>query len=67
VSESVPEDPVLKGRIFAQLSAICPPRTIFTTDTSTLLPSMFAAATGRPAQFAAFHFHTYVWDSTQTW
>ena len=63
VSESVPEDPVLKGRIFAQFNAICPPRTIFTTDTSTLLPSMFAAATGRPAHFAAFHFHTYVWDS----
>ena len=63
LSESVPEDPVLKGRVFAQFNAICPPRTIFTTDTSTLLPSMFAEATGRPAQFAAFHFHTYVWDS----
>jgi len=32
-------------------NAICPPRTIFTTDTSTLLPSMFATATGRPAQY----------------
>lgn len=63
LSESVPEDPDLKGRVFAQFNAICPPRTIFTTDTSTLLPSMFASATGRPAQFAAFHFHTYVWDS----
>lgn len=63
LSESVPEDPELKGRVFARFHAICPPRTIFTTDTSTLLPSMFAAATGRPAQFAAFHFHTYVWDA----
>jgi 3-hydroxybutyryl-CoA dehydrogenase len=63
LSESVPEDPDLKGRVFAQFNAICPPRTIFTTDTSTLLPSMFASATGRPALFAAFHFHTYVWDS----
>jgi len=65
LSESVPEDPVLKGHVFAQFNAICPPRTIFTTDTSTLLPSMFAEATGRPAQFAAFHFHTYVWDSNR--
>jgi len=24
---------------------------------------MFAQATGRPGQFAALHFHTYVWDS----
>jgi 3-hydroxybutyryl-CoA dehydrogenase len=63
LSESVPEDPDLKARVFAQFNTICPPHTIFTTDTSTLLPSMFASATGRPAQFAAFHFHQYVWDS----
>ncbi|MDM8517888.1 3-hydroxyacyl-CoA dehydrogenase [Desulfobacterales bacterium HSG16] len=57
VSESVPEDPELKGRIFAQFNKICPSRTIFTTNTSYLLPSMFAEATGRPDQFLAFHFH----------
>lgn len=63
VSESIPEDPGLKARVFAQFNQICPPHTVFTTNTSTLIPSMFAEATGRPAQFAAFHFHTYVWDS----
>ncbi len=63
VSESVPEDPELKGRVFAQFHALCPPHTIFTTNTSSLIPSMFAAATGRPAQFAALHFHQTVWDS----
>jgi 3-hydroxybutyryl-CoA dehydrogenase len=52
VSESVPEDPALKGRVFAQFNALCPSRTIFTTNTSSLLPSMFAAATGRPDRFA---------------
>ena len=57
VSESVPEDPKLKGQVFARLNEICPARTIFTTNTSTLLPSMFAPATGRPDRFAAFHFH----------
>lgn len=63
LSESVPEDPDLKAKVFAQFNKICPPRTIFTTDTSTLLPSMYASATGRPGQFAALHFHQYVWDS----
>jgi 3-hydroxybutyryl-CoA dehydrogenase len=63
VSESVPEDPALKAKVFAQFHKVCPPHTIFTTNTSTLIPSMFADATGRPGQFAALHFHTYVWDS----
>jgi 3-hydroxybutyryl-CoA dehydrogenase len=57
VSESIPEDPKLKGQVFGKLNAICPERTIFTTNTSTLLPSMFAADTGRPERFAALHFH----------
>ncbi len=63
ISESVPEDPQLKGRILGQFHALCPPRTVFTTNTSTLVPSQFAAATGRPAQFAALHFHSPVWLS----
>lgn len=63
VSESVPEDPQLKGQVFAQFNRLCPEHTIFTTNTSTLVPSMFAAATGRPDRFAALHFHGYVWVS----
>jgi 3-hydroxybutyryl-CoA dehydrogenase len=63
VSESVPEDPALKGRVLGQFDALCPARTIFTTNTSTLLPSMFAAATGRPDRVAALHFHPPVWSS----
>ncbi len=57
VSESVPEDPVLKSNVFAQFNKICPPHAIFTTNTSSLVPSMLAEATGRPDKFAAFHFH----------
>ncbi len=57
VSESVPEDPKLKARVFAQFNDLCPARTVFTTNTSSLVPSMFAEATGRPDRFAAFHFH----------
>jgi 3-hydroxybutyryl-CoA dehydrogenase len=62
VSESVPEDPALKGRVLGQFNAWCPERAIFTTNASTLLPSMFAAATGRPDRFAALHFHNPVWS-----
>lgn len=57
VTESIPEDPKLKGGIFARFNRLCPARTIFTTNASTLLPSMFAAATGRPDRFLALHFH----------
>ena len=57
ISESVIEDPELKGKVFARFNAICPAHTLFTTNTSTLLPSMFAAATGRPDKFAALHFY----------
>jgi 3-hydroxybutyryl-CoA dehydrogenase len=57
VSESVPEDPALKGRVFSTFNRLCPARTVFTTNTSSLVPSMFAEATGRPDRFLAFHFH----------
>ncbi|MCB0911139.1 MAG: 3-hydroxyacyl-CoA dehydrogenase [Propionibacteriaceae bacterium] len=63
VSESVPEDPELKGRVFAELDRHCPERTIFATNTSSLLPSMFADASGRPDRFAALHFHQPVWSA----
>jgi len=61
VSESVPEDPELKGRVFAELDRLCPERTVFTTNASSLTPSMLAGATGRPDRFAALHFHQPVW------
>ncbi|SFG70716.1 3-hydroxyacyl-CoA dehydrogenase [Desulfotomaculum arcticum] len=57
INESVPEDPDLKGKIFARFNKLCPERTIFTTNTSLLLPSMFAQACGRPEKLCALHFH----------
>ncbi len=57
ISESVPEDPTLKQQVFSQFNEICPEHTIFTTNSSTLVPSMIAEATGRPDRFAALHFH----------
>ena len=57
LNESVPEKPDLKIKIFSQFNKLCPERTIFTTNTSTLLPSKIADATGRPEKFIALHFH----------
>jgi len=61
LSESVPEDPKLKGEVLGHFDKLCPPHTIFTTNSSTLVPSQYAEATGRPAQFCALHFHPPVW------
>jgi len=61
ISEAVPEDPKLKGEVFAEFHPLCPPRTIFMTNTSTLLPSQFAKATGRPDRLIALHFHLPAW------
>jgi 3-hydroxybutyryl-CoA dehydrogenase len=57
VSESVPEDPALKAKIFSDFNALCPQHAIFTTNTSSLVPSQIAKETGRPDRFLAFHFH----------
>ncbi len=61
LSEAVPEDPDLKGRVLAACNAACPPRTIFMTNTSTLVPSQFAEASGRADRLLALHFHLPVW------
>ena len=61
LSEAVPEDPDLKGRVLAEFNAACPPRTVFMTNTSTLVPSQFAEASGRPERLLALHFHLPVW------
>ncbi len=57
VSESVTEDLELKKKVWAQFGELCPSGTIFTTNTSYLIPSLFAQETGRPNLFCALHFH----------
>jgi 3-hydroxybutyryl-CoA dehydrogenase len=57
VSESVTEDLDLKRQIWAQFGKLVPARAILTTNSSVILPSEFAAASGRPEQFLAWHFH----------
>ncbi len=55
LSESVLENPSLKKELFEKFNKLCPEHTIFTTNTSTLLPSKLAESTGRPERFLAFH------------
>jgi 3-hydroxybutyryl-CoA dehydrogenase len=59
--ESVPEDPSIKKDFYKNLAAVAPQKTIFASNSSTLLPSQFAESTGRPAQFAALHFANEIW------
>jgi 3-hydroxyacyl-CoA dehydrogenase len=61
VSESVPENPEIKRQVYAALNKCCPAKTIFTTNSSTLLPSQIADATGRPERFLALHFANEIW------
>lgn len=57
INESVLEDVEVKNKVWKQFGEISPKKTIFTTNTSFLLPSMFAEISGRPDKFCALHFH----------
>ena len=61
VSESVPENPDLKRKVFSELNDRCPAHTIFTSNSSSLLPSQIADGTGRPERFLALHFANRIW------
>jgi 3-hydroxybutyryl-CoA dehydrogenase len=56
IIEVVPEDIALKKRIFAELDAICPRRTILASNTSTIRIAELASATERPAKVIGTHF-----------
>lgn len=57
VNESVTENLELKREVWAQFGQLCPEKTLFTSNTSYLLPSQIADATGRPERFCNYHFH----------
>jgi 3-hydroxyacyl-CoA dehydrogenase len=59
--EAIPENPKIKIDFYEKLGTIAPEKTIFATNSSTLLPSQFAASTGRPAKFLALHFANEIW------
>ena len=59
--ESVPENPDIKIDFYSKLAKVAPAKTIFATNSSTMLPSTFADSTGRPSQFLALHFANSIW------
>ena len=61
VIEAVPEQFELKRGIYARLGAVAPEKTIFATNSSTLLPSKLMDTTGRPDRFLALHFANEIW------
>lgn len=62
VIEAIPEILDLKLDVWAKVGAVAPAKTIFTTNTSSLLPSVLAPATGRPDKFLALHYANGIWQ-----
>lgn len=61
VIESAPERLDVKRQLYTKLAPLAPEKTIFATNSSTLLPSALADATGRPDRFLALHFANEIW------
>ena len=63
VIEAIPEVAKIKTDFYTQLGKVAPEKTIFATNSSTLLPSQFAEVTGRPDKFLALHFASGLWKN----
>jgi len=59
--EAIPEDVEIKKDFFRRATQMAPAKTIFATNSSTLLPSVLATATDRPERFLALHFANNIW------
>lgn len=63
VVECIAENVAEKTAFYTELAGHLPERTVLLTDSSTLLPSMFAEATGRPDRYMSFHFANQIWKN----
>ncbi len=63
ISESVPENLDIKKNFYRELSDVAAEKTIFTTNSSTLVPSEMLDAVDRPKKFLALHFANGIWDA----
>ena len=61
VIEAMAEDPKAKIEFYQKAAPILPEKTVLVTNSSTLLPSMFAEYTGRPEKYLALHFANNIW------
>lgn len=56
IIEAVFENLAVKHELFAKLDAVCPPHTIFASNTSTLSITEIAGGSGRPERCVGMHF-----------
>ena len=56
VIEAVSEDLALKNALWQELDSLCPPTTIFASNTSSLSIGAMAASSGRPDRMVGLHF-----------
>ncbi len=61
VIETLAEDPQAKIDFYRRAAPLLPEKTVIVTNSSTLLPSMFAQYTGRPEKYLALHFANNIW------
>eukprot|EP00833_Pecoramyces_ruminatium_P016485 jgi/Orpsp1_1/1190517/evm.model.d7180000079516.1 len=63
VIEAIIENPKAKIAVYKKLAKYLEKDTILATNSSTLLPSIFAPYTGRPEKYLAIHFANEIWNS----
>ncbi|MCQ9342270.1 3-hydroxyacyl-CoA dehydrogenase [Corynebacterium sp. 153RC1] len=61
IIEAVPENLDLKRKTWQEVGELVDSRTLLATNTSSLLPSDFADASGSPERFLAIHYANNVW------
>lgn len=61
VIEAIPEKLALKTKFYKQISELAPAKTIFSSNSSSLLPSQLAPATNRPERLLNIHFANHIW------
>ena len=63
VIESMAENEKDKIAFYEKLAPLLPEKTVLVTNSSTLLPSMFAKYTGRPDKYLSLHFANSIWKN----
>lgn len=63
VIEAMAENPAQKIEMYGKMKDLIPEDAILCTNSSTLLPSMFAEYTGRPEKYCALHFANTIWKN----
>lgn len=61
IIEAISENPKQKITFYQELAKYLEDKTIIVTNSSTLLPSMFAEYTGRPEKYLSLHFANTIW------